>query len=114
MGLTNAVPTFHRLMDSIFGGLDYVSCYLDDVLIASRTAEKHLQHVAAVLERLQQHQLLALETKCVFFMTAIKFLVFVFSVQGKAVDSSKIEALRFLPSPDTVLELQRWLGAVNS
>ena len=115
MGLTNAALTFQRLMDSIFGDLDYVSCYLDDVLIASRTAEEHLQHVAAVLERLQQHQLLARETKCAFFimMTEIKFLGFVFSAHGKAVDYSKTEALRFLPAPDTVLELQRWLGAVN-
>ena len=113
MGLTNAAPTFQRLMDSIFGDLDYVSCYLDDVLIASRTAEEHLQHVAAVLERLQQHQLLARETKCAFFMTEIKFLGFVFSAHGKAVDSSKTEALRFSPAPDTVLELQCWLGAVN-
>ena len=113
MGLTNAAPTFQRLMDSIFGDLDFVSCYLDDVLIASRTAEEHLQHVATVLERLQKHQLLARETKCAFFMTEIKFLGFVFSAQGKAVDSSKTEALCFLPAPDTVLELQRWLGAVN-
>ena len=36
MGLTNAAPTFQRLMDSVFRDLDFVSCYLDDILIASR------------------------------------------------------------------------------
>jgi hypothetical protein len=46
-------------------------------------------------------------------MTESKFLGFVLSAQGKAVDSSKTEALRFLPAPDTVLELHHWLGAVN-
>jgi hypothetical protein len=46
-------------------------------------------------------------------MTEIKFLGYIFSAQGKSVDSSKTEALRFLPAPDTVVELQRWLGAVN-
>ena len=113
MGLTNAAPTFQRLMDSIFGDLDFVSCYLDDVLIASRSAEEHLQHVSIVLERLQQHKLLARETKCAFFMSSIKFLGFVFSAEGRAVDTSKTDALRILPAPDTILELQRWLGAIN-
>lgn len=113
MGLTNAAPTFQRLMDSIFGDLDFVSCYLDDILIASRSADEHLQHVAIVLERLKKHQLLARETKCAFFMSEIKFLGYVFSAQGKSVDTSKTAALRLLPAPDTVVELQRWLGAVN-
>ena len=113
MGLTNAAPTFQRLMDSIFGDLAFVSCYLDDILIASRSVEEHLQHVAVVLERLKQHKLLARETKCAFFMTEIKFLGYVFSADGKAVDASKTAALRLLPAPDTIVELQRWLGAVN-
>ena len=74
MGLTNAAPTFQRLMDSIFGDLSFVSCYLDDILIASKSDEEHLQHVAIVLERLKKHQLLARETKCAFFLPEIKFL----------------------------------------
>jgi hypothetical protein len=113
MGLTNAAPTFQRLMDSILGDLDFVSCYLDDVLICSRKAEDHLAHVTQVLERLQQHRLIARETKCSFFMSQINFLGFVFSQHGRAVDSSKTAALCLLPPPDTVHELQRWLGAVN-
>ena len=46
-------------------------------------------------------------------MQEIKFLGYVFSADGKAVDISKTEALRALPPPATVSELQRWLGAVN-
>ena len=80
---------------------------------AMTMAEEHLQHVAIVLERLQKHQLLARETKCAFFMTEIKFLGYVFSAAGKAVDAGKTAALRLLPAPDTIVELQRWLGAVN-
>ena len=113
MGLTNAAPTFQRLMDSILGDLDFVSCYLDDVLIYSRSVEEHLSHVSRVLERLHQHRLIARESKCSFFLTEIQFLGFVFSQQGRAVDSSKTAALCLLPPPDTVHELQRWLGAVN-
>jgi len=48
MGLANAAPTFQRLMDSIFGDLPWVSAYLDDLLIASRTAEEHLHHISII------------------------------------------------------------------
>jgi putative transposase len=113
MGLTNAAPTFQRLMDSIFRDLEFVSCYLDDIMIASKSEEEHLQHIDIVLQRLQQYNLLVRETKCAFFMSEIKFLGYVFSAQGKAVDQSKITAIRQVPRPDTVHDLQRWLGQVN-
>ena len=34
-GLKNAGSTFQRLMDQIFGDLDFVFVYLDDILISS-------------------------------------------------------------------------------
>jgi putative transposase len=67
MGLTNAAPMFQRLMDTIFRDLDFVSAYLDDIMIASKSEEEHLQHIELVLQRLKQHQLLARESKCQFF-----------------------------------------------
>jgi hypothetical protein len=81
--------------------------------MASRSAEEHLQHVPIVLDRLQKHKLLAMETEWAFFITEIKFLGYDFSAAGKAVDPSKTEALRLKPAPDTIVELQRWLGSVN-
>ena len=113
MGLTNAAPTFQRLMDSIFRDLDFVSCYLDDIMIASKTAEEHLQHIEIVLQRLKEHELLARETKCAFFMSEINFLGYVFSAHCKAVDPAKTSAICQLARPETVHDLQRWLGQVN-
>ena len=40
-GLKNADATFQRLMDSIFGDLDFVFVYLDDILISSENEEDH-------------------------------------------------------------------------
>jgi len=40
-GLKNAGATFQRLMDSIFGDLDFVFVYLDDILISSENEEDH-------------------------------------------------------------------------
>ncbi len=79
MGLTNAAPTSQQLMDSIFQDLDFVSCYLDDIMIASKSVEESLQHIETVLQRLEQHNLLARESKCAFFLSEVKFLGYVFS-----------------------------------
>ena len=42
-----------------------------------------------------------------------QFLGYVFSGQGKAVDPAKTSAILQLARPETVHELQRWLGQVN-
>ncbi|XP_068246464.1 uncharacterized protein [Palaemon carinicauda] len=59
-GLCNAGATFQRLMDSILGDLSFCVCYVDDILIFSRTKEEHRRHVRAVLKRLQENGLVTL------------------------------------------------------
>ena len=46
-------------------------------------------------------------------MSKINFLGYVFSAEGKAVDPDKTSAILQMAPPNTVHELQRWLGAVN-
>ena len=48
-GLKIAGATFQRLMDQIFGDLDFVFVYLDDILISSGTEEEHCRHLRQVL-----------------------------------------------------------------
>jgi hypothetical protein len=45
--------TFQRMMDNIFADVPYIFVYLDDVLVASRSAAKHHQHVRHVLHLLK-------------------------------------------------------------
>ncbi len=42
-GLCNAAQTFQRFMDRLFKHLPFVFCYLDDLIIASRTLEVSFQ-----------------------------------------------------------------------
>jgi hypothetical protein len=46
-GLTNAPPTFMRLMNSIFHKYldEFVIIYLDDILIYSKNKHEHLNHI---------------------------------------------------------------------
>ena len=113
MGLTKAAFTFQRLMDSIFHDLDFVSCYLDNILIASNSEEEHLRHLKIVLDRLQEHQLIEQVSNCAFFLEEIQLLGLRFSAQGRAVGLEKTVAIRQMASSSNVHWLQSWLGMAN-
>jgi hypothetical protein len=51
-GLCNAPATFQRLMQVVLSGLEWKCCfvYIDDILIASKTFEEHLNHLNLVFE----------------------------------------------------------------
>ena len=55
-GLTNAPAVFQRLMQQVISplnttpGPDFVSVYLDDILVFLRTLEEHLTHLQAVIQ----------------------------------------------------------------
>jgi Reverse transcriptase (RNA-dependent DNA polymerase) len=73
-GLWNAGMTFQRLMDHIFFDLPCVFIYLDDLSIASRTAEDHRRHVREVLTWLHDYGLRLNGEKCVWGQQAVDFL----------------------------------------
>ena len=48
-GLTGAPGSFQRLMDKVLRGLNFVTTYLDDVLVHSKTKDEHIKHLNVVL-----------------------------------------------------------------
>ncbi|KAK3570543.1 hypothetical protein QTP86_022079 [Hemibagrus guttatus] len=83
---------------------------IDHILVYSTSLEEHVQHVRAVLSRLQQNHLYVKPEKCEFHRTTITFLAYVISRQGVKMDLTKVQAVTEWPNPTTVKELQRFLG----
>ena len=73
-GLKNAGQTFQRMMDEILSDLDYLFVYMDDVLVASRSMEEHLEHFRELFRRLTAHDLVVSPAKCQFGKTQVEFL----------------------------------------
>mgnify|MGYP004616339567 FL=1 len=69
-GLTNTPAAFMALMNRVFQPyLDqFVSVFIDDILIYSRNKEDHVNHLRLVLQTLRDKQLYAKLSKCEFWL----------------------------------------------
>ena len=73
-GLVSAPQTFQRLMESLLGHLDYVECYLDDILIFSKSEEEHIRHLRNVFNILKNENLRLNPDKCEFGVRNVNYL----------------------------------------
>ena len=114
-GLTNAPGVFQHMMNDIFREyLDqFVVIYLDDVLIFSKNQEEHNKHVTLVLKRLREVGLFAKLEKCEFDKDSVEFLGYIISQNGLGMDKKKVESLQSWRRPNSVKELQSFLGFAN-
>jgi hypothetical protein len=65
-GLTNAPAYFMYMMNKVFMEyLDkFVVVFIADILVYSRSEEKHEEHLRLVLQRIRDHKLYAKLIKC--------------------------------------------------
>ena len=111
-GLCNAPATFQRLMERVLAGLHWVTClvYLDDIIIFSRTVEKHIEQLKEVLERLKGAGLKVRPSKCHLLQTSVQYLGHVISGEGIRTDPQKVACVSNWPVPQNSKELQSFLG----
>jgi hypothetical protein len=78
-GLCNAPATFQRMMNDIFRYFfqKFVTVYLDDVYIFSRTLEEHLEHLRLVLQRFKEEGLKLRLKKCFSGLQEMEYLGYI-------------------------------------
>jgi hypothetical protein len=115
MGLCNAPGTFMQLMNQTFSDMldKNVLCFLDDILIFSRTEEEHLRHLRIVLTRLREQQLYAKLSKCAFMQREVEFLGHRIGADGLRVAPDKVSAVQKWPRPQNVRDVRSFLGLAN-
>ena len=112
-GLSGAPASFQRLMDALFRDLSFVTTYLDDVLIHSRTVEEHKEHLRVVFNRIESAGLTLHGSKCIIGMYQVKYLGHVFSSKGMEPDPSKTSAVCDWPTPSDTSNLRSFLGLAS-
>jgi len=105
MRLMNEV--FHDYLDS------FVIIFIDDILVYSRSAEEHREHLWKVLGRLREQRFFSKFSKCKFWQREIGFLGHRILGQGVMTDPEKIAVIQQWPQPTSVTEVRSFLGLAS-
>ncbi len=112
-GLRNASQTFQRFVVCVLRGRDFCCAHVDDILIASKTKEEHIQRLEEVFRRLDEHGLVVILDKCCFGRAEVSFLGHIVNAQGVRHLQAKVKAVTDFPQPCTKRQLRRFLGMIN-
>ena len=114
-GLCNAPATFQRVMQTVLAGLEWQSCfvYLDDILVASKTFQEHVQHIREVLERLCAAGLRLKPRKCLFLHEEVPYLGHLISAEVIRPDPAKTQKVSTFPTPNDVTAVCQFIGLTS-
>ncbi|UYV64552.1 K02A2.6-like, partial [Cordylochernes scorpioides] len=112
-GLANAPSYFQSVMDRVLAGIEGVICYIDDLLIATVSVEKHLAVLKTVFLRLEKYNIKLKKDKCKFVQREIEYLGHLIKEDGIRPLDHKVQALQKAKSPTNISELKSFLGLVN-
>ncbi len=102
-GLKSAPIIFQRIINTLFGELlgNGVHAYLDDIIVASPSADPHFAKLEAVLRTLETAGLKAKLTKCELLKEEISFPGPMVDGEGIHTQYMKIDAIKNFPGPKT-------------
>ena len=112
-GLSTSPSVFQALMSRCLGEvLGMIAfCYLDDIIIFSKSISDHLEHLEIVLDKIKQANLRVKLEKCEFLKNRVNYLGYIISSEGITYETnSNIEKAT---PPTDVKSLQTYLGFVN-
>jgi Reverse transcriptase (RNA-dependent DNA polymerase)/RNase H-like domain found in reverse transcriptase/Integrase zinc binding domain/Chromo (CHRromatin Organisation MOdifier) domain/gag-polyprotein putative aspartyl protease len=115
-GLCNAPASFQSYINNALREYldDFCIAYMDDVLVyTTGTLDEHIQHVRKVLKSLHEHELYVKLEKCEFHVQETKFLGFIISPDGVAMDPDRIKTIVDWPVPKSQYDIQVFLGFAN-
>ena len=115
-GLTNAPAVFQRLMQQVLAGLnpedgnEFVTAYIDDILVFSPTLREHLDHLQKVIDRLREASLKLNPKKCKFVSEEVDYLGHVITAGGLKPNPRLTDAVQKFPEPQNLQDVRRFLG----
>jgi hypothetical protein len=88
----------------------FVVVFINDILVYSRSAEEHTEHLHLALQKLRENRLYAKLSKCEFWMKQVAFLGHIISKGGISVDPRKVQDVLSWNAPISVGDIQSFLG----
>ena len=119
MGLKNGNAMFQRMMEWVLRDHEYADPYVDDIIVGSTgdTEEEllanHERDLRAVLETLQENELVVDPKKSHLFMREVEFCGHVLREGRRSPAPGKLLAIQKWELPRTVTQLRGFLGLTN-
>ena len=115
-GWKGAPAAFQATMDTVLhDGLrrGFLTVYMDDILVHSRTEEEHITHINWTVTTLGRLGFKLNPEKCLFGVKEVEFLGHIISAQGIKPKPDKLETIQNLKAPRTLRELRGLLGTLG-
>jgi len=115
-GLTNSPAIFQTIINNLFRDLinqGDTATFINDILVATDTEERHNELVKEVLKRLEENDLFVKPEKCKWKVRKVEFLGVIISPKGVEMQKEKMERVLNWPVPRNVKEVQKFLGLAN-
>ena len=100
-GPTNASMFFQQSMEIIFGHLDFVTVYLDDISILSSTLQEHKVHLTFVFESLKEHNVKVRIDECFWGVEETEYLGSIVDKRGIKCKAKHVQKIMDVPRPKT-------------
>ena len=101
---------FHKSIADMFGDIEGVETFIDDILIHAPTDEQHDDRLRRVLNRCLEVGLKLNRAKCNIKCTEVKYLDHIISAEGLQPDPMKVDAIQNMPTPKCKEDVRRILG----
>uniref|UniRef100_A0A915EAC8 Reverse transcriptase domain-containing protein n=1 Tax=Ditylenchus dipsaci TaxID=166011 RepID=A0A915EAC8_9BILA len=80
-------------MDSMPPKLNFAIAYMDDIIVVSKSADDHAQHLMLLFQTIADYGFKVRMEKCSVFQKSIKYLGQIIDKDGRRPDPAKIEAV---------------------
>ncbi|XP_026672572.1 uncharacterized protein K02A2.6-like [Ceratina calcarata] len=112
-GISSASEVFQRCFSEVFGDIEGVEIYIDDLLVWGRDEKEHDERLRKVLKRAEERGVRFNPKKCNIGVKQVKYVGHIFTEKGIQPSDEKIKAIVEMRAPSNKQELERFLGMVT-
>ena len=97
-------------MNNICGDLPFITTYLDDLLIHSKTTQEHKEHLEILFDRISTAGLTLRGSKCRIGLSQVAYLERTFTADGMSSEPQKVSVIRDWSVPADTTALKSFQG----
>lgn len=112
-GISCAPEIFQKTLERILIKCEGVINFIDDILVYGKNLQEHDSRLEKVLQTLDEHKVMLRKEKCVYRTRKVQFLGHELSEEGIKPLQKYISTIREFRPPESVSELQSFLGLVT-